>query len=273
MTVEEDKAPDPSSSLLAFFGSELRRIRIKCGLSQEETARKAHTTQSMLSKVEFAKRVPSAELARDLDVALNTDGYFLRLHPLVLRHSYPKWFVSFVELEQTAAQIRTVQTMVLPGLLQTEEYARAVLDTMRPDHLDDLVTARASRQDVFDRKDRPRCWFIIDEYVLLRHLGGPEVMRQQFGRMLELGREPRNVIQVIPRETAAHPGVNGAFTLLGFDEGSDVLHVDGFSQGRTTANTEEVNEATRIYDLLRATALSPEASAEVIGAHMEGLNE
>ncbi|UIX31328.1 helix-turn-helix domain-containing protein [Streptomyces sp. GQFP] len=271
MTVETDPAPDPTKSLLAFFGTELARIRTKAGLSQEKLAKLAHTTQSMISKVEAAKRVPSEDLARDLDIALKTDGHFQRLYPLVIHYAYPSWFLPFVELERIAVSIRSFQGQILHGLLQTEDYARIILAAGRPDNLDDLLAARMTRQSIFEREDRPRTWFIIDEYVLMRHIGGEAVMRAQFEHLLEAGQHPRTVIQLIPRAIAAHPGLKGPFTVLGFDEGEDVLHVDGFSQGRTTADHAEVAEADRTYDLLRAMALSPDASAELIGRHLKEL--
>ncbi|MFF2850144.1 Scr1 family TA system antitoxin-like transcriptional regulator [Streptomyces sp. NPDC058001] len=273
MTVEADSAPDPTSSLLAFFGSELRRIRTKLGLTQEEAAQKAHTTQSMLSKIEAAKRVPSEDLARDLDVAFGTDGHFQRLYPLVIRYAYPSWFLRIVELEKQATSIRSFQTQVIPGLLQTEGYARAMLSEVRPDNLEDLIAARMTRQELFERQTPPRSWFIIDEYVLLRHIGGAAVMRLQFERLLKAGQDPRIVIQVVPRTAPAHPGLAGPFMVLGFDEGPDVLHVDGFSQGRTALDHSEVAEGERVYDLLRAVALSPGASAELIGRYLRELDK
>ncbi|KPI04364.1 helix-turn-helix domain protein [Actinobacteria bacterium OK074] len=271
MTEETEQAPDPTTSILAFFGTELTRLRTKAGLSQEQTARLAHTTQSMISKVEAAKRVPSLDLARDLDIALKTDGHFARLYPLVVHYAYPSWFLPVVELEKEAVSIRSFQNQILPGLLQTEEYARATLVQGRPDNLDDLVAARMTRQEIFERTDRPRAWFIMDEYVLMRHIGGEAVMRAQLQQLLTAGQVPRTVIQIIPRTVAEHPGLAGPFTLLGFDEGPDVLHVDGFSQGRTALDQGEVAYGTHAYDLLRALALSPDASAELIGRHLKEL--
>ncbi|MEU1442388.1 helix-turn-helix transcriptional regulator [Streptomyces sp. NPDC059340] len=271
MTVEADTAPDPKASLLAFFGTELTRIRTRADLSQARAARLAHTTQSMLSKIEAAKRVPSEDLARDLDTAFGTDGHFARLYPLVIRYAYPSWFLPFVELEKDAVTIRSFQSQIIPGLLQTESYARAMLVKVRPDNLDDLVAARMTRQSVFERDERPRTWFIMDEYVLLRHIGGEAVMRPQLELLLKAGSEPRTVIQVIPREVAAHPGLSGPFTVLGFDDGPDVLFVDGFSQGRMALDGSEVSEGARAYDLLRAVALSPDESADLIGRHLEEL--
>lgn len=212
-------------------------------------------------------------MAKDLDSALCSDGHFARLHPLVVRHAYPSWFLPYVELEREATSMRVFEAQIIPGLLQTEAYARSMLHAVRADNLDDLVAARLTRQGVGERENPPRMWFVMDEHVLLRHIGGRDVMRAQLARLIEVGEQPRNVIQVVPRTVPAHAGLAGPFTLLGFEEGPDVLYVDGFGQGRLGLDTSEVADASRSYDLLRAVALSPEASADLIGAHMEELKQ
>ncbi|MGY4959005.1 helix-turn-helix domain-containing protein [Streptomyces nigrescens] len=269
MTAETD-APDPTSSLLAFFGSELERIRTAAGVSQGECAAEAHTTQSMISKIEHACRVPSEDLARDLDAALKTGGHFLRLYPLVIKYAYPSWFLPFIELEREATSMRVFESQIIPGLLQTEDYARAMLTAVRPDNLEDLVAARMSRQEVFERPMPPRMWFVMDEQALRRPIGGADVWRVQLESLLKAGQSPRTVIQVVPRKVVAHGGLAGPFTVLGFEEGADVLYVDGFSQGRTALDASEVAAGAHAYDLLKAVALSPEESAELIGGYMEG---
>ncbi|MGW0312348.1 helix-turn-helix domain-containing protein [Streptomyces flavidovirens] len=271
MTAETD-GPDPTTSLLAFFGSEVLRLRTAAKWSQGHLAAKALTTQAMISYIEGAKRVPTIELAHSLDAAFGTDGHFARLHPLVIRYAYPSWFLPYVQLEREAVTLRSFQSQVIHGLLQTEDYARAMLKSVRPDNLDDLVAARMSRQIMLDGDEPPRTWFVLDEYALLRHIGGPDVMRAQLARLLKASESPRTVIQVIPVDRPEHPGLAGPFTIMSFDEGPDVLYVDGFSQGRTATEPSEVRDATHAYDLLRATALPPEASAELIGRHLKGLS-
>lgn len=270
MTAETD-APDPTSSLLAFFGSELRRVRTAAGLSQGECAKRAHTTQAMISYVEAARRVPSEDLARDLDVAFGTDGHFGRLHPLVIRFAYPSWFLPYVELERQVTSFRSFESQLIHGLLQTEDYARAVLASARPDNLDDLVAARMTRQSIFEREAPPHTWFIMDEYALTRSFVEPCILRAQLEHLLLMGEHPRMVIQVVDRNAPAHPGLAGPFALMGFDEGPDVLHVDGYSQGRLALDAAEVAAACRAYDLLRAAALSPKGSADLILMHLKEL--
>lgn len=267
----ETEGPDPASSLLAFFGSELRRLRTEAGMSQGQVAKEAHSTQAMISYIELARRVPTIQLAGDLDRVFQTGGHFQRLHPLVLCHAYPSWYLPIVQIEGDATSIRSFQSQVIPGLLQTEEYARAMLTAVRSDNLEDLIAARMSRQEIFERELPPRAWFVVEEQALRRNIGGPEVMRGQLERLLMAGTVPRIVIQVIPDRVAAHPGLAGPFAIFTVPDAPDMLYVDGFSQGRMGLDTAEVADAAHAYDLLRAVSLSPEESAEVIGGYLEGL--
>ncbi|MER0243024.1 helix-turn-helix transcriptional regulator [Streptomyces sp. HSW2009] len=266
------------ASLAGFLGKQLRKHREERGWSQTELAIKAHTTGAMISYVENAKRVLTEGLAGDIDGALGVD-FFVELSPLVIAHAYPSWFLPYVELEREANAIRSFQSQIMPGLLQTEAYARAMLAAVRPDNLDDLVAARMTRQAVFERDEPPHTWFIVEEQVLRRRIGGLAVMRDQLQRLLSAMQHPRCVLQIIPEEVAAHPGLAGPFTMLAFDQEQednpphDVLYVDGFSRGRTVIDPTEVSEGARAYDLLRSYALSPEESADRIGAYLEGLTK
>jgi len=282
--MESDSSQPEPVSVLTFFATRVLKLRTARGWSQRELGKKVHTTGAMISYIENGKRVPTADLARDLDAAFETD-FFVDLHPLVIAHAYPSWFLPFIQLEAQAARLRVFESQIVPGLLQTEEYARAMLAALRPDNLDDLVAARMTRQSIFERAMPPHCWFIMDEQTLRRCVGGPTVMAAQLERLLVVGTAPRTVVQIVPDEVATHPGLAGPFTILGFDreeegpEGGpprpphDVLHVDGFSQGRTGLDEAEVMDANRAYDLLNSYALSPEASADRIGKYLERFKE
>ncbi|WP_030544908.1 helix-turn-helix transcriptional regulator [Streptomyces albus] len=262
---------DPASSVLAFFASELRRVRLETGVAQTELAKRTYITPSLLCKIESACRVPSQDLAEQFDQVLGTDGHFARLWPLVIKHAYPSWFRPYVELERAATVIRSFQVQFVHGLLQTEDYARAVLAAGRPESIEDLLTARLERQRVLNRDTPPQLWLILDETVLRRVIGSPAVMHAQLSKLLEAAERPRNVIQVVPYAAGAHAGF-GPFTVLSFAEGADVVHEDGFSRGQLLADPGDVNTAVRSYDLLRAVALSPSASVELITAAMKELS-
>jgi transcriptional regulator with XRE-family HTH domain len=262
---------DPSSSMLAFYGAEQRRIRTEATLSQTRLAKLAYCTPSLLCKIEAAQRVPSEELAQRCDEVLNTGGHFARLWPLVIKYAYPAWFRPYVEMEEQATVIQSYQTRLVPGLLQTEEYARAIFAGARPDRLEELVAARLNRQRILTRDDPPYLWVVMDEQALRANFGGPMVMRAQLTRLLQAAEVPRTVVQVVPADVRTHPA-HYPFVTLSFDEGPDVLHIDGFYQGQLRGEPEALAEAQRTYDLLRATALSPDASTDLIATIMKDLS-
>lgn len=264
---------DPAGSVLSFYATDLRRARERIGLPQAELARQAHMSPSLLNKVEATKRLPTFELSALCDERFGTGDHFQRLWKLVVRYAYPAWFRPWVELEAAAAAIRSFQVQVVPGLLQTEAYARAVLAPSRPDRAaaEELLTALRERQRVLDRQPPPELWVVLDENVLRRHVGSGEVMRAQLERLVVAAESPGTVIQVVPYSVGGHAGAAGPFTAMTLDEGPDVLYVDGFRQGQILADPADVKAALRTYDLLTAMALPPDDSVELIAATARAL--
>lgn len=261
MTAESEAGADfrsnPQVSTLAYFGTELRIKREEAGLSQTSLARQTFCTHSLVSRVESAKRIPTQEFAQRCDEVLGTGGTFLRLWPLVIQHAYPDWFRPFVELEKDAKEIWGFEAQVFPGLLQTEEYARAMFDAGSLPNADELVAARMTRQEIFEKGMPPEVWAIIDENALRRVIGGPQVMRRQLEKLAEAAQDPRITVQVLPLDIGAHAALNGSFTGLSLEEGQDVLYVEGIVRGHVVAEPNDVKAARRAYDLLRADALPP----------------
>lgn len=158
---------DPSASVAAYFGAELRRYRVAADLTQERLGEVINYTGALIGLVETAKRTPTREFAERCDVALGTDGALIRLWPLLRRATFPAFVRQFVELEATATQVRSFECQLVPGLLQTPDYARAVL-AVRGSHptadvLDEAVSARISRQALLTGSPAPTCWFVLDE--------------------------------------------------------------------------------------------------------------
>lgn len=264
---------DPSESVLAFYATDLRRTREKAGITQRDFAKRALMAPSLLNKIEAARRLPSRELSELCDEVFGTGDHFQRLWPLVVKYAYPSWFRPYVELEEAATVIRSFQAQLVPGLLQTVDYARAVLTPGRqdPDKVDELVTGRLERQRILTRAEPPELWVILDENVLRRPMGGTMVMCEQLERLVAVAFEPRTVIQVVPYDAGAYAGVDGSFVALTLDEGSDVVYTEGFLKGQILAEPEEIKAADRAYDLLRAVALSPDRSIDLITDVMEEL--
>lgn len=260
---------DPSASPLDYFGSELRRKREAAGMKQGELGSCIFCTGSLIGQIETARKVPTRDFAERVDAALMTDGLFSRLVGLVLRSQLPTWFQPYAEMEAKATYISTFQAQVVYGLLQTEEYARAVLGAPEPENLAELVAARMERQRILLRDRPPLVWVVLDEAVLYRPMGGREVMRNQLAHLLSLRSQRRVKLQVLPFSAGQHPGLTGGFNLLRFDDDPDIVYTEDFIQGHMTANPDSVSEGCLHYDQLQAAALSVQDSAALIARVME----
>lgn len=263
---------DPSASALDYFGSELRRLRIAAGLSQEQLGEIVNYTGALVGMVEVAKRCPSRDFAVRCDAALGGEGTLTRLWPLVSRSGLPSWFRDYAGLEAKAVEIRTYQAQVVHGLLQTEDYARAVLRPARPEDLDGLTEARMKRQDILMRPCPPRLWMVLDEAALRRVVGGADVMRAQLLRLLAYREAPNVVVQVMPYSEGAHAGLNGSVTLMSFEELPDASYSEGYAGAQIVTSPNDVKVCEVQYDLVRAAALSPDASAALIAEILEELD-
>ncbi|MGW4510139.1 helix-turn-helix domain-containing protein [Streptomyces manipurensis] len=260
---------DPSASPLDYYGYELRRLREAAGLKQAQLGSIIFCTGSLIGMVENGRRVPTRDFSERVDAALDTGGHFSRLVGLVLRSVLPTWFQAYAEMEARAAYISTFQAQLVYGLLQTEEYARAVLGVRSEGELDAKVAARMERQRVLDRENPPLMWVVLSEAVLHQEIGGREVMRGQLAHLLGLrGREWVRV-QILPFEAGAHAGLPGTFTTLRFDNDPDIVYTEDFVQGHMTANPQALREGSLRYDHLQAAALSLEDSAALIARVME----
>ncbi len=260
---------DPTASPLDYYGWELRRQREAHGLKQSQLGEIIFCTGSLVGQIETTKKVPTRDFSERVDAALGTDGLFSRLIGLVLRSQLPTWFQPYAEMEAKAAYISTYQAQLVYGLLQTEEYARAVLATGTSDDLEGLVGARMERQRVLEREQPPLTCVVLDEAVLLRPVGGRAVMRRQLAHLLEVSGHRWTQVQVLPNEVGEHVGLAGSFNLLRFDDHPDVIYTEDVISGHMTANPETIREAALRYARLQAAALSVEDSAGLISRLME----
>lgn len=260
---------DPTASPLDYYGWELRRQREAHGLKQGQLGDIIFCTGSLIGQIETTKKVPTRDFSERVDAALGTDGLFSRLIGLVLRSQLPTWFQPYAEMEAKAAYISTYQAQLVYGLLQTEEYARAVLATGMPDDLENLLAARMERQRILEREQPPLTWVVLDEAVLHRPIGGREVMRRQLERLLEFAGHRWMHVQVLPNEAGAHASLAGSFNFLRFDDNPDIVYTEDIISGHMTANPETIREAALRYARLQAAALSVEDSGELIMRVME----
>jgi transcriptional regulator with XRE-family HTH domain len=258
---------DPDDSALALFADELRAVRSRAGLSQDQLAAQINYSGSLIAMIESQRRVPRLDLAQRCDEALNTGGTFARMHKHLRTAPFPTSFRPFVEHEAAATSLRNSQHVLIPGLLQTPKYARAVLAT-RPntgeDEIDELVAARLDRQAILDRDNPPLLWVLIDEGVPHREVGGAKVMHEQLLYLAEISHRPNVTVQVVPYEAGAHSGLLGAFAIAEFDDAPSIVYLETAAEGQTVEEPSVVAKVALTFETLRSEALPRSASRDLI---------
>lgn len=260
--------PDPSASPLAFFGYELRRIREEAGLTQEQLGELINYSGAQVSAVENAKRNPKKDFADRCDEALNTGGHLASTWIMVRRAAHRPPVRSFLELEREATCIHNFQPSNIPGLLQTEDYARALMHAACPGDEDEQIEARVAermeRKKVLQGNNQTKLFSVIDEVVLHRRVGDKQIMSGQLIYLLEAIGRPNVSLQVIPATVGAHPGLSGPLVLLSFKGTADVVYFDHAGGGQLVDSLDEVARASYQFDALRVEALPQSASIETI---------
>jgi len=177
---------------------------------------------------------------------------------------------AYVGLEAAAHSVRAYEQQVVPGLLQTEEYARAMIRAARPDipidEVEGRVSVRLQRQSLLTQDDRIDLWMVLDEAVVSRPIGGDAVMRAQLERLVQAADLPNVTLQVLPFEAGPHAGMDGTFTILDFPEPGDpdVVFAENATGGLFLEKTEELRKYVFIFDHIRAAALRPEESVALL---------
>ena len=257
------------TAALSLFADELKAAREQRGWSQADLADQIPYSLSTISMVEALHRVPTRDLATHLDKVFGTPGTFTRLEGRLRDLPFPASFRPFAAYEAEATALYVFEHSLIPGLLQTPEYARAVLAT-RPntaeDEIENLVAARLARQVILTRDEPPPplLWALIDEGVLHRPVAPAEVIRDQLARLMELSRRPNVTVQVLPYSAGGHTGLLGAFTIadLGGNEGT--VNVEDITDGRVFEDPSMVSRVTLRYKSLQSEALPKGASRELI---------
>ena len=264
---------DPESSPLAFFAAELKRLRGIAGMTQEQLARATNFSAALVAAIETCRRIPSDDFADRADKSLETDGILSRLQKLVEQTSVLPWFRDLVETERKAISIQTYEPYLVPGLFQTEIYARHCVSATRPllpgEDISRAVALRMTRQEILDQDDPPRLWAIIDESVLRRQVGGPEIMSAQCDHLLSMSRRPNVAIQVIPDCKGAACAYGQQFMILTFESRTPMAYLEDMRGARYLRERDEVGNYSVAFDYLRSSALDDEQSAELIRGVMQ----
>ncbi|WP_424537134.1 helix-turn-helix domain-containing protein [Sphaerisporangium viridialbum] len=246
----------------------MRRHRKERGWSQLRLARAVPYSVGTISMIETAKRSPSEEFARHCDEALEAEGALMRLWPMVSRSTAPPWFRPWLDVEATAEALRTWEALVIPGLFQTEDYARAILSGeigVTPEQIEEQVVARMERQSILRRPKPPLLWVVLDEGVLKRPIGSPAVMAAQLEHLLEVGQLPRTTIQILPHSAYSTTGLAGGFVIAQAQGVADTAYVESAGiLGRVTERPEDLRTLTFRYEGIRSEALPQRDSMELI---------
>ncbi|MEV7965533.1 helix-turn-helix transcriptional regulator [Sphaerisporangium sp. NPDC088356] len=247
----------PTASPLAFFGAELRNYRQRSGISQEDLADRINFSASLIGFVERAQRFPSRDFVERCDQALELKGELTRLWPLLTREASPPWFHGWLDVEQQAHTLRTWQPLVVPGLLQTEEYAREVIrgePCITQEQVAKKLEARMERQAILARTTPPVLWVVLDEAVLLRPIGGKDVIRRQLECLLAAVESPRISIQVVPLMLGGTTGISGGFVIAQLPGRTDTVYIESATHGYVTSHSDDVQAIHHRYDIIRTEA-------------------
>lgn len=265
------------------LGRRLLDLRERAGLKREEAARVLRVAPATVRRMEMAEvslKIPylqlllksygvsdeEAELFVRLAEEANQPGWWQRFHDIL-----PGWFSMYVSLEGAAALIRSYDPHFVPGLLQTEDYARAVLKSgaigqTQPEEIERHVALRVQRQELLTRPDGPRFWAVMDETALRRHCGGPEVMRAQIDKLLDATKLPNVTIQVAPFASGPHPGTFGPFVLFRFamSELPDMVYSEYLTGAVYLDARSEVATHLEVMDRMAAQAATAHRTKEIL---------
>jgi len=253
------------------FGAMVRFYRERAGLSRAELGRRICKSEALIEAIELGRRPATPTVTLDLEAALKTGGALAQLREemrnVLSSHAFPAWFQDWALKEAEARTLRWFEPLVVPGLLQTEEYARAVFRArlrITPDELDELVAARMKRQEILTRDNPPTLWVILDEWVLRRPVGGQPVMAEQLARLVEWARQPQVMIEILPASLGAHEGLNGAFAIADFKDAPTVGYHESTAGGQLIEQPNDVALLSLTWDTLRTDTLPRAASLAVL---------
>jgi hypothetical protein len=278
----DDSAGGPTV-LRLLLGRQLRRLRETSGVSRERAGWEIRASESKISRMELG-RVGFKE--RDVEDLLtlygidepgereallsaarqaNTPGWWHRYNDV-----QPKWFETYLGLEAAAALIRTYEVQFVPGLLQTTDYARAVItlghSAASEEEIDRRVALRMERQQVLSRPDAPHLWVVVDESALRRPMGGPDVMRAQLAELIKVAAQPNITIQVLPFRAGGHAAAGGAFTVLRFPDQDlpDLVYMEQLTGALYIDQRDEVDTYIKVMERVCVEADPPDGTVETL---------
>jgi transcriptional regulator with XRE-family HTH domain len=259
----------------------LRQLREGADLTIEEVAEKLEISASTVSRMETAQvGVRPRDLGFLLDMYEVSGPERDQLLQIARERRQQRWWQEYADLpnftlaglEDDASTIVQFSALLVPGLLQTEAYARAVLEAIRldakPIDIERRLELRIHRQALLTRKDAPEYWVVLDEAAVRREVGGPAVMAEQLGQLIELSRLPNVTLQVLPFTSGEHPAMDGDFTILHYRESADpdVVYIENTGGDMYLEEREVARRYNKLFDHLRAAAQNPGESIRTLGS-------
>ena len=278
--------------LRMLLGAHLRRLREAEGVSRETAGWEIRASESKISRMELGrvsfKERDVADLLtlygvtdeeeREAWLTLarqaNTPGWWQREGDIL-----PSWFQPYLGLESAAVLIRTYEVQFIPGLLQTPEYARAVIllghGNAPPAEVERRVVVRMTRQQVLAREDPPQLWVVVDEGALRRPIGGPEVMRAQLKALVDATKLPHVRLQVIPFNAGGHAAAGGSFSILRFPEQDlpDVVYVEQLTSALYLDKRDDIDHYAAAMERLAVEAERPDRTGDILGKILREFDE
>ncbi|TQS30253.1 helix-turn-helix transcriptional regulator [Microbispora sp. KK1-11] len=278
------------TALRILLGSQLRKLRESKGISRDQAGQCIRASESKISRMELGRvgfkerdvvdllALYGVEDEETRDVVMNLveranePGWWHRFNDLL-----PSWFQAYVGLEEAAERIRTYEVQFVPGLLQTKEYARAVIMAgavgAAPEEIARRVDLRLERQRILDGENSPKFWAVIDEAALRRPIGGVEVMRGQIQHLIDLMNQPNVTIQVIPFSYGGHAAEGGAFSILRFSDPDlpDIVYVEQLASALYLDKREEVDRYSEVMERLCAVSTTPTETVDLLRQIMADL--
>ncbi|MGW2654139.1 helix-turn-helix domain-containing protein [Streptomyces sp. NPDC001478] len=271
---ERPAETDGTAHLFKAVGKQLKVLRERAGLSQRELGQVMHCGEDLISAMERGVRTPQPDFLVRVDEVLGANGVLAAAADEVrdalsrARTRHPGWFRDFARTEAEAIALHEYSNQAVPGLLQTEDYARAIFTRRRPllseETIEKRVADRLVRQSIFERWPAPTFSFVLEEVVLQRPIGGSRVHKDQLRHLLRIGRMRTVELQVLPTHREDHPSMDGPFTLLTLRGQGEVVYTEVQGHARLITDPDEVRVVADRYGIMRAQALTPGESLTLI---------
>lgn len=267
---EDSEKPTPRLVL----GRHLQRLRADAELSQRGLAERVGYPHTYLSRVERGEQLPSEALAEALDAYFGTHGLFVELLELAQDSTIPDYGRQVLEKEEKAARIQVFDSSLVPGLLQTEGYARSLIRSTLPgaseSDIEERVATRMRRKRIFDKASRPLYWAIMDESAIRRPVGGSSCMAQQIGHIISVAEASHVSVQVLPFTKGEHPLMGGCLNLLTLENGATIGYAESFASGELIEAPRRLLRLTQRFDDARSLALPKGETLDLLHSYLRG---